>query len=70
MIESPLLQEIIAETKHDAILRFLNARFGPVPTDIVTRVRTIDDAQQLDGLFTVVAQCPDLEALRTRLQAE
>ncbi len=29
MIESPLLQEIVAEAKHDTILKFISTRFGP-----------------------------------------
>ncbi len=31
MIESPLIQEIVARSKHESILQVLEERFGSVP---------------------------------------
>ena len=73
MIESPLLQEIIAEAKaeakHESILRVLQARLGPVPADVTAAVRTVHDEQKLNDLLVYSALGPDLEAFRVRVQA-
>jgi len=69
MIESPLIQEIVSRTKHSAIVRFLAARFGPVPQDIVTILQTVSDEQRLDELVDWAGRCPDLDAFRTQLSA-
>ena len=69
MIESPLIQELVAETKHKDILRFLAARFGPVPQDIVSALQEIQDEQRLDNLVEWAGLCPDLQAFRSRLSA-
>ena len=39
MIESPLLQKMIAESKHDDILAILKDRFQTVPRDITKHLR-------------------------------
>jgi hypothetical protein len=36
MIESPVIQELVAEKMQGQILRFLTARFGSVPQEIAT----------------------------------
>ena len=69
MIESPLIQELMAETKHKDILRFLAARFGPIPKDLATALQNIQDTERLDNLVEWAGLCPDLEAFRGRLSA-
>lgn len=67
MIESPLIQELLAEQGHEHIMIVLAARFGPVPGDIETTIRAIQDPAKLGELFDWVGRCPDLEAFRGRL---
>jgi hypothetical protein len=69
MIESPLIQEIVVRTRHEAIVCVLEARFGAVPSEIVTALQAIVDEMKLDALIRWAATCPDLEAFRSRLTA-
>jgi hypothetical protein len=73
MIESPLVQELIAETKQRTtqqhILDNLEARFGPVPSEIAVKVRAITDEKKLSDFHRHAATCPDLESFRARLDA-
>ena len=68
MIESPLIQEIVARSNHEIILQFLEGRFGTVPADVAMRVRNISGEEKLRELARYAAQCPDLEAFRAMLQ--
>ena len=67
MIESPLIQEIVARTKHEMILQFLEGRFGTVPADVAMRVRSISEEEKLRELTRYAARCPDLEAFQAEL---
>ena len=67
MIESPLINEILAENTQEAILRFLQARFGDVPEEVVQRLRSISADRKLKALIKHAAQCPTLEAFHRRL---
>jgi len=75
MIESPLLKEIVdetraeavAETKAEAILAVLRARLGPVPTELADAVRRMQNSATLDPLLDVAACCPDLDSFRAAL---
>jgi hypothetical protein len=69
MIESPVLQRIIAEKLHDAILEALKARFGTVPRDVARLLRGILDERKLMRLTGVAANCRDLDAFRQALQS-
>ena len=69
MIESPLIQEIVARSKHDSIVQFLEGRFGSVPADITLRLGEILDETKLEDLTRYAARCPDLEAFRARLSS-
>jgi hypothetical protein len=68
MPQFPLIQEIVAERMHKDLLKFLTARFGPVPQDVATALRAVGDESQLDDLVELAAVCPDLETFRARLQ--
>ena len=67
MIESPLIQELIAEERHTDIARSLTGRFGSVPPDVTTALQGIQEEQKLDDLVDWAARCPDLDAFRARL---
>jgi hypothetical protein len=75
MIDSPLIQELLAETRAEAwaeaqqkaILRFLSSRFGLVPPEIVFALQPIHEKAKLDDLVECAARCPSLEAFRARL---
>jgi hypothetical protein len=68
MIESPLLQEILAAPMHKTIVKILEARLGPVPQDIVSALQVVQDDTKLDDLIGFAATCPRLDAFRARLQ--
>src|SRR3954447_11404272 len=61
MIESPLIREITAERSHKHILKLLTARFGLVPPEVETEVRSILDESVLDVAIELAAFSPDLE---------
>lgn len=67
MIESPLLQKMIAETLHKGILAVLKARFGTVPRDVTRHLQAILDEEKLTDLNVLAAQCQDLQAFRDGL---
>jgi len=73
MIESPLIKEIIAESKQQAmqgaILQFLQARFDSIPEDVAKRVRAVRGEKKLQTLIKHAARCPDLDAFRGRLSS-
>jgi predicted transposase YdaD len=71
MIESPLIQEMMAKTAverlHKDILKVLNARFKPVPSEVTAAIKTIHEETKLDDLMDTALSCPDLEGFRARL---
>jgi len=70
MLKWPLIQELLAERMHKDLLRFLQARFGPMPADITTRLQAIEDEASLEELVDLAASCPDLEAFRAQLSSK
>jgi hypothetical protein len=72
MIESPMIQELIAErtrqTTHRHILRYLTKRFGQVPEEVSAAVRLTTEEAALDTLLDLAIFCPDLAAFRAHLQ--
>jgi predicted transposase YdaD len=71
MLESPVLQELMTERDverlHKDILRVLQARFGTVPEEATAGVKAILQVQRLEELIDWAAQCPDINAFRSRL---
>ncbi len=78
MIESPLIREIVDETKQQtrqqtlqaAIEKFLKARFGAVPVEVAAELRQVMKAEQLDRLVDLAGACPSVETFRAGLQGE
>jgi hypothetical protein len=71
MIESPLINEIVAEstqkTMQEDILEFLKARFGAIPEEISESLRNVCARKKLKALVKHAARSADLEAFRRRL---
>lgn len=71
MIESPVLMELLQEreraTRQADILSALKRRFGTVPDDLATRVRSIQDDNRLQALHDTAIDCPDLDAFTATL---
>ena len=71
MIESPLIKEIVDETKQaakqEAIVEVLQARFGTVPDDFRERLRSVRAEKKLNIFIKHAAQCADLAGFRKRL---
>ena len=68
MIESPLIREIVAKGQKD-ILRVLRNRFGPVPSQLETEVRSILDETVLDAAVDLATFSPNLEHFQAELRA-
>ena len=73
MIESPLLDDMKVlfrqMAQHDLILEAIDERFGSVPEEIASNIRSIRDSNRLSALHRYAISCPDLEAFRSRLTA-
>ncbi len=67
MIESPLIQKVIAESIHQDILALLKDRFDTVPRNVTNPLREILDEKKLRQFILLAAKCPDLEAFREAL---
>lgn len=67
MIESPVLQELMAEHGQKYIVRILEKRFGAVPVDIRERLRSVRDDERLDQLVDQAVVCETLDEFRNLL---
>jgi hypothetical protein len=74
MIQSPLYQEIVAESKREgatetlqwATLKALVNRFGEAAKDLEVELKAVD-YDRLEGLFHRALSCPDLASFREEL---
>ena len=66
MIESPLIDELVAKTRAEDILDFLEGRFDSRPDDLADELRALGE-KELKALNRFAAVCPDLEAFRARV---
>ena len=69
LVRSLLIREIVAESSHKHILKFLETRFGPVPPELAAEVRSILDETVLDAVVELAASSPDLEHFRAGARA-
>ena len=60
-------QEVACDTARQAIVTFLEARFGDVPRDVVEEIELVVDEKQLKSLVRLAGSCADLEAFRTAM---
>jgi hypothetical protein len=71
MIESPMVKELIADSKLAAsrsiLLNVLVGRFGPTARDLSSVLDTIDEERRLNELARVSGTCPDLESFKKLL---
>ncbi len=67
MIESPLIQKVIAESIHQDILALLKDRFDTVPRNLTKPLREILDEKKLRQLILLAVKCPDLQTFREAL---
>ncbi len=67
MIESPLLQELIAERTRETLITFLIARFGSKAKSLETELETISDESRLQDLVKHAATCRTLNSFRKHI---
>jgi len=68
VIESPLIQQIVAKRLHYAILAVLEDRFGAVPPDLIEEIQSVDNDDQLIDMVRQAAACRDLDAFRAAMR--
>jgi hypothetical protein len=69
MIESPLIQELLADQQHENILLILGDRFHTLPQDVKSSLQSIQDVAKLRELMVWAYRCADLDAFRSRLSS-
>jgi hypothetical protein len=67
MIESPLLQKMMAQNWHRAIGAVLKGRFGTVPHDVTLLLSEVVNEGKLTKLAEAAGKCSDLDAFRELL---
>jgi predicted transposase YdaD len=67
MIESPVIQEIVAEARQKDLMAVLEGRFGPIPNQMRETIQQIAVEKALDELIAWSARCPSLEAFTAKL---
>jgi hypothetical protein len=68
MIESPLLKELMAETRRSDIMEVLAGRFGREARTLRSALEAIRDDKQLKKLLNQSVKCPDLESFKKLLE--
>lgn len=70
MIESPVIERLLARRMHRAILRTLKDRFGQVSVEVEQTLSQVKDDELLDDLISCAATCPTLAAFASQLAAK
>jgi hypothetical protein len=68
MIESPLIQEFIAEARREALITFLTSRFGAEASELEPDLKTIENADRLTELIKQAGSCRSLRSFRKLLK--
>jgi hypothetical protein len=69
MIDSPIIQELVAEGRHKDILKVLAVRFGSVPAALAGEVKEILDETVLDAVVELAVSSPGLSHFETAMRA-
>lgn len=69
MIESPLIHEIVAQTRSESVVRVLRSRFQHVPEDLAARIESVRDEDVLDRLTDHVGKCESLDEIERLLSS-
>jgi hypothetical protein len=69
MIESPVLQEFLAEGQRKSIVVFLAERFGPAANAVEPVLNSITNGKKLNELTRLAAKCPDLETFTREISS-
>jgi hypothetical protein len=75
MIESPLIEEIVSEATAEieakatvnTILTVLRVRIGPIPPELDSTLRSIQDVRKLEHLVEAAARCESLDEFRAQM---
>lgn len=67
MTEFPLIVELRAEIRHDAIRDFLKGRFGEVPDDVIRGLESITKDKHLRELTRQSGSCKSIDAFRKHM---
>ncbi len=71
LAESPLYQQWMAEmkceTRQEAIVTVLGARFGAIPEEVTAHVRSVTDLAKLERAIKHAARCTGFDDFRKRL---
>jgi hypothetical protein len=57
MLEIPVVRGILAERMHRYLFALVEARFGPLPSDLTERLRALTEFEELDRLVVPLASC-------------
>jgi len=69
MKESKIIEEFQVETQREAVLKVLDARFGPrAAEEFAPLLTSVTDSERLDRLLRLAAQSPDVKRFRERFQ--
>jgi hypothetical protein len=69
MIESPVLQEFLAETHRECIILVLVERFGSGGNAVEPALHSITNRKKLNELTRLAAKCPDLETFTREISS-
>jgi hypothetical protein len=67
MIESPVIERLLAKTRRKDILEVLKERFHTVPRDITTRLDSAVKEKELLQLLRLAVTCPSLDEFKEGL---
>ncbi len=71
MIESPILDELIAKmtakAMHRLLFGVLEKKYGPIPSEIKAYLGGITDDKRLEQINEFAALCPNLDDFRQKL---
>ncbi len=67
MLDSPSVQELLADTVREDILIILQTRLGSVPASLVGRLHAVSGLEALKRLIKPAARCSELAAFTALL---